>query len=154
MQSTVEVTSEPDSGVADRVVDSVLHTAMSIARLMRQRLTGDQLEPASYWVLKHLEKGSMRITDLASSTQLDTSTASRHVSQLERSGLVERSSDPADGRAQRIGLTAEGRRQLESSILRRREVLASTLEGWDRADLADLDRLLTRVVAGIEARTP
>ncbi|SEQ95494.1 MarR family winged helix-turn-helix transcriptional regulator [Microlunatus flavus] len=135
------------------VVDSVLHTAMSIGRLMRQRVVGDQLEPAAYWVLKHLERGSMRITELASSTQLDTSTASRHVTQLERTGLVGRSQDPDDGRAQRIDLTPEGRDQLQASITRRRQTLAAVLEDWEAADLADLDRLLARLVAGIESQT-
>ena len=151
MQSTASggATQEP----TEQVVDSVLHTTMSIGRLMRQRIVGDQLEPATYWVLKNLVRSSMRITELATSTQLDTSTVSRHITQLERSGLVERSQDPDDGRAHRIGLTAEGRAQLDASIARRREALASTFEGWDPADLAELDRLLSRVVAGIEART-
>jgi len=135
------------------VVDSVLHTAMAIGRMMRQRLAGDQLEPATYWVLKNLAPGSMRITALASSTQLDTSTVSRHVTQLEQSGLVERSQDPDDGRAQRVGLTDEGRTQLAASTARRREVLTNSLETWETDDLADLDRLLGRLVASIESRT-
>lgn len=135
------------------VVDSVLHTAMAIGRLMRQRLSGDQLEPATYWVLKNLAPGSMRITALASSTQLDTSTVSRHVTQLEQAGLVERSQDPDDGRAQRVGLTDEGRTQLAASTARRREALTNSLDGWDTTDLADLDRLLGRLVSSIESRT-
>lgn len=138
---------------ASHAVDSVLHTAMSIGRLMRQRVAGDQLEPAAYWVLKHLDRGSLRITELATSIQLDTSTASRHVSQLERSGLVARSQDPDDRRAQRIDLTPEGRAQLHASLTRRRDALASAFEGWDAADMADLDRLLSRLAADIESRT-
>jgi DNA-binding MarR family transcriptional regulator len=138
---------------ATQVVDSVLHTTMSIGRLMRQRLQGDQLEPATYWVLKHLVPGSMRITALASSTQLDTSTVSRHITQLEQAGLVDRSQDPDDGRAQRVGLTEEGRTQLEASTSRRRELLTESLDGWDTADLADLERLLGRLVASVESRT-
>jgi DNA-binding MarR family transcriptional regulator len=145
---TVEGRSSPTT----HVVDSVLHTAMSIGRLMRQRVVGDQLEPAAYWVLKHLDRGSMRITELAGSTQLDTSTASRHVTQLERTGLVERSQDPDDGRAQRVGLTDEGRQQLHASIARRRQALEESFADWDPADMADLDRLLSRLVTDIETR--
>lgn len=146
--ATVESGSSPTS----HVVDSVLHTAMSIGRLMRQRIVGDQLEPAAYWVLKHLDRGSMRITELAASIQLDTSTASRHVTQLERTGLVERSQDPDDGRAQRVGLTDEGREQLYASLARRREALADSFAEWEPADMADLDRLLSRLVTDIEKR--
>ena len=153
MQPTVESIGAGSFASAPQVVDSVLHTAMTIGRLMRQRLAGDQLEPATYWVLKHLAPGSIRITALASSTQLDISTVSRHVRQLEQSGLVERSRDPDDRRAQRVALTEEGRAQLAASTGRRREVLTDSLEGWDAADLADLERLLGRLVASIESRT-
>ncbi len=153
MQPIDEPNGGDGSASAPQVVDSVLHTALTIGRLMRQRLAGDQLEPATYWVLKHLAPGSMRVTALATSTQLDTSTVSRHVSQLEHSGLVERSQDPDDRRAQRVTLTEEGRTQLEASTTRRREVLTHSLEDWDAADLADLERLLGRLVASIESRT-
>ena len=152
MQSTVPTAEEAEASPT-QVVDSVLHAAMTIGRLMRQRVAGDQLEPSTYWVLKHLTPGSMRITALAATTQLDTSTVSRHVTQLEQAGLVERSQDPDDRRAQRVGLTVEGAEQLEASTTRRREVLTSSLEGWDTADLADLERLLRRLVVGIESRT-
>lgn len=151
MQSVDErSTSVP--ATATQVVDSVLSTTMAIGRLMRQRLAGDQLEPATYWVLKNLLPGSVRITALAASTQLDTSTVSRHVTQLEQAGLVERSQDPDDRRAQRVGLTEEGRTQLAASTARRRALLTRSLDGWDAADLADLERLLDRFVTSIESR--
>ncbi|HEY0239744.1 MAG TPA: MarR family winged helix-turn-helix transcriptional regulator [Friedmanniella sp.] len=152
MQTTTERGAEANPS-ATSVVDSVLHTAMTIGRLMRQRVAGDQLEPATYWVLKHLTNDSLRITALAATTQLDTSTVSRHVTQLEQSGLVERSQDPDDKRAQRVGLTEEGRTQLAASTARRRELLTTSLEGWDATDLADLERLLGRLVSSVEART-
>ena len=151
MQSTDERGTRAPA-TATQVVDSVLSTTLAIGRLMRQRLVGDQLEPATYWVLKNLLPGSVRITALAASTQLDTSTVSRHVTQLERAGLVERSQDPDDRRAQRVGLTEEGRSQLAASTARRREVLTHSLDGWDDADLADLERLLDRFVTSIESR--
>ena len=154
MQSTEERRGPDGAASPTVVVDSLLHAMMTIGRLLRQRVAGDQLEPATYWVLKHLTPGSMRITALASSTQLDTSTVSRHVSQLEQAGLVERGQDPDDGRAQRVGLTDEGRTQLAASTARRREVLTASLDGWDPVDLADLERLLGRLVADVESRTP
>lgn len=151
MQPVTEGGTPAPASVA-QVVDSVLSTTMTIGRLMRQRLAGDQLEPATYWVLKNLLPGSVRITALAASTQLDTSTVSRHVTQLEQAGLVERSQDPGDRRAQRVGLTEEGRAQLDASTARRREVLTRSLDDWDTADLADLERLLDRFVRSIESR--
>lgn len=151
MQSTDE-RGRRAPATAAHVVDSVLSTTMAIGRLMRQRLAGDQLEPATYWVLMNLSPGSVRISALAASTQLDTSTISRHVTQLEQAGLVERSQDPDDRRAQRVRLTEEGRAQLAASTARRREVLTHTLDDWDAAELADLERLLDRFATSIESR--
>ena len=144
----------PSPEATHQVVDSVLNAVLSIGRLMRQRNAADPHEPATFWLLKNLAQDSMRVTELASSTRLDTSTISRHVSQLERAGLVERTPDPLDGRAQRVGLSPEGRRQLQAALDRRREALTRSFDGWDAADVHDLDRLLGRFVRSIENLTP
>ena len=130
-----------------------MHAMMSIGRFMRQRSVGDQLEPATFWLLKNLAPESMRVTALAGCTNLDTSTVSRHVAQMERLGLVERHPDPDDGRAQRVGLSAEGRQTLDDALDRRRATMIRSFDGWDAADIADFDRMLGRFVAGIEHLT-
>ncbi len=132
-------------------VDSVMHALFSIGRLMRQRVEGDELEPGTFWLLKTLAaQGAMRVTDLAGSTNLDTSTVSRHVSQLQKSGLIERTPDPDDGRAQRVEPSAEGFRLLHQVMDRRRILLRRSLEGWDTSDISELDRLLARFVGNLE----
>ncbi len=73
----------------------------------------------------------MRITELAGLVNLDPSTVSRHVAQLERSGLIERTPDPDDGRAQLVTVTDEGQQKLEAAFARRRELLARSLAEWD-----------------------
>lgn len=123
---------------------------MSIGRLMRQRIDGDQLDPGTFALLKGLHcHGAMRVTDLAAFAGLDTSTVSRHVQHLHKAGLIERSSDPADGRAQKVGLTAEGREILEQSIARRHDLLNQTLKHWDESEIDLLDTLLARFVSDI-----
>ena len=136
-----------------QVVDSVMHAVLSIGRLMRQHATGDPLEPATFWLLKNLAEGSMRITDLAACSHLDTSTVSRHLSQLERTALIERSPDPQDGRAQRVGLSAAGRDRLQAAMDRRRDLLIHSFEGWPTDEIDEFDRLLSRFVDGIEHLT-
>lgn len=132
-------------------VESVMHAMMRFGQVMRHRVPGDTLEQGTFWLLKSLAtQGSMRITDLAGCTNLDTSTVSRHVSQLERSGLVERTPDPADRRAQLVELSPAGRAHLEAGFRRRRELLTSSLERWEVDDLARLDHLLGRFVKDIE----
>ena len=76
---------------------------------MRQRAQGETLDTGSFWLLKTLAtSGPLRVTDLAVCANLDVSTVSRHVAQLHSAGLIERTPDPVDGRAQRVKLSAPG----------------------------------------------
>jgi DNA-binding MarR family transcriptional regulator len=131
--------------------ESVLHALMSIGRLMRQRISGDSMEPGTFFLLKGLaSQEAMRVTELAAMSNLDASTVSRHVQQLHRSGLIERSPDPDDGRAQRVALSPQGRALLHDGLGRRRALLRRSLEGWDPSDVETLDRLLARLVDSVE----
>ncbi len=135
-------------------VDSVLDALMSIGRLMRNRTQGDQLDPGTFWLLKTLlGSGSLRVTELAACAGLDTSTVSRHVTQLDRAGLIVRTPDPQDGRAQRVELSDLGRTQLHLSLTQRRALLTRSLDGWDDDDVHQLDTLLARFVGNIEILT-
>ena len=78
---------------------------------------------------------------------------SRHVAQLERSGLVERTPDPDDGRAQLVGLTDDGQQLLDQAFQRRRDLLESALAGWEPADIAEFERLLGKFVTGVNSQT-
>lgn len=135
------------------LVDSVLMALMTVGRLMRQRAEGDDLEPATFWLLKTLSVQPMRVTELATSTNLDTSTVSRHVAQLDRAGLVERTPDPDDRRAHRVQLSLQGRSRLDDAFCRRRALLSRGLRDWDTDDVAHLDRLLSRFVGDVDNLT-
>lgn len=134
-----------------QTVQSVLHALMSVGRLIRQRGQGETLDPGTFWLLKTVSiNDSMRVTDLASSANLDISTVSRHVAQLHRAGLIERTPDPDDRRAQRVRLSAAGQESLERAVVARTALLARSLEAWSQADLEELDRLVTRFVTDVE----
>jgi DNA-binding MarR family transcriptional regulator len=151
MQATSPFIPHQQEEDAPAVVDSVLLALMAIGRLMRQRVDGDQLDPGTFWLLKTISvRGPLRVTELAGCANLDTSTVSRHVAQLDRAGLVERTPDPDDGRAQRIQLTGPGSTQLQSAFARRRELLSRALVGWQSDDIALLDQLLGRFVNDID----
>ncbi|GAA1836155.1 MarR family winged helix-turn-helix transcriptional regulator [Microlunatus capsulatus] len=133
------------------VVDSVLGALMTVGRSMRQRVAGDDLDPGLFWLLKNIAaEGPLRVTELAGCTNLDTSTVSRHVAQLHRAGLVERTPDPDDGRAHRLQLTDTGRSRLHDAFERRRTLLRRALGSWEADDVAELDRLLGRFVSDID----
>lgn len=139
----------PVRGEAPSAVDSVLHALMAVGRLMRQRVEKDGLDPGTFWMLKHLAGEPMRITDLAALARLDTSTVSRHVAQLERTGSVRRRPDPDDRRAQQVELTEHGQQQLDETLARRRALLTNSLESWSTDDLHTFDLLLGRFVADV-----
>ena len=131
-----------------------MHALMGIGRLMRQRGQGETLDTGSFWLLKTLAtSGALRVTDLAACTNLDSSTVSRHVAQLHGAGLIEREPDPVDGRAQRVKLSEAGAARIDAALRSRRALLEKSLESWDRRDLEELDRLLTRFAADVEALT-
>jgi DNA-binding MarR family transcriptional regulator len=150
----MQETAESASRARSSSVESVMHALMSIGRLMRQRSTGETLDTGSFWMLKTIgANDSIRVTDLATCVNLDTSTVSRHVAQLHSAGLIERTSDPVDRRAQRVKLSSRGERQLNAAVRARLALLERSLEGWAPDDLEQLDRLMTRFVGDIDNLT-
>jgi DNA-binding MarR family transcriptional regulator len=136
------------------LVNSLMHALLSVGRLMRQRTQGETVDSGSFWLLKNLAaSGPQRVTDLAVCSGLDASTVSRHVAQLHSAGLIERAPDPADGRAQRVKLSAAGLERFNAVLSTRRSLLEKCLESWDPGDLKELDRLLTRFAVDVEAFT-
>jgi DNA-binding MarR family transcriptional regulator len=135
-------------------VNSLMHAILSVGRLMRQRGQGETLDTGSFWLLKTLAaSGPQRVTDLAGCLGLDVSTVSRHVAQLHNAGLIERAPDPVDGRAQHVELSTAGISRVDAALSSRRALLERCLESWDPRDLEELDRLLTRFAADVEALT-
>jgi DNA-binding MarR family transcriptional regulator len=131
-----------------------MHALMSIGRLIRQRGQGETLDPGTFWLLKNIAaNGSMRVTDIAQHASLDVSTVSRHVAQLQKTGLIERTPDPDDRRAQLVRLTDTGRQRLAADLRARTTLLERSLESWSSEDLDQLDRAMNRFVADVETLT-
>jgi DNA-binding MarR family transcriptional regulator len=131
-----------------------MNALLGLGRLMRQRGQGETLDTGSFWLLKTLAtSGPLRVTDLAVCANLDASTVSRHVAQLHSAGLIERTPDPVDGRAHRVRLSDAGAARIDAALRARRALLERSLESWDSRDLEELDRLLTRFAADVEALT-
>ncbi|GAA0545945.1 hypothetical protein GCM10009533_51040 [Saccharopolyspora spinosporotrichia] len=108
-----------------------------------------------YILLKLLAtEGPLRSNALAEALHADPSTISRHVSQLVRNGLVERTVDPDDKRACPLAITAKGGERLADMRRRRDETLARLLESWPGAERAELARLLGRFVDEYERALP
>ncbi|WP_331453299.1 MarR family winged helix-turn-helix transcriptional regulator [Streptomyces sp. SS162] len=113
------------------------------------------LEPAAYGLLVRLdEAGGQRATELAGYFGVGKATMSRQLRALEELGLVVREPDPADGRASLVRLTGEGRDRFRRVRDARRARYVRKLAGWDRAEVAELARLLHQLNTGSEPRDP
>jgi DNA-binding MarR family transcriptional regulator len=83
-----------------------------------------------------------RSVDLASLYRLDKSTVSRQVGDLERRGLVSRTSGPARGQV--LSVTPAGRALLEEAAATRQAELASRVAAWSDGELAAFAAALQR----------
>lgn len=128
------------------VEEAVLTATVRVGRRLRQRLPGDEFDFSSLALLKAAAaQGPVRLSSLAGTLQLDASTVSRQVRTLEDRGLLERTTDPDDGRASRVNITDRGLRALEDGAQRRRDLIGDVLADWDDADREHLRVLLHRL---------
>src|SRR3712207_860930 len=106
---------------ASTAEDALVGTLLGVGRRWRTRLDGDTLDFSLVPILRTVQLcGPQRVSSVADQLRLDASTVSRHIKQLEDRGLLERTTDPDDGRASRIALTAEGASALDDHIARRK----------------------------------
>lgn len=130
--------------------EAVIHLLMQAGRRLRTRFPEDEVDPSTFPLAKQLMcTDAMRVSDLAASVGLDASTVSRQIKQLEDKGIVERTADPADGRASLVRLSDSGRATMQAGFQRRFNRIRGVLEHWSDADRTQLQTLLTRLAADI-----
>lgn len=138
---------EPDDAFVrlEREIGLLLRRARAISARLAAELHPD-LEGAAYGLLALLEDaGPLRASDLVARLGLDKSTVSRQVAQLVELGLVDRTADPVDGRAQVLTPSAEGSVRLAEIRDVRRARWKTDLADWPAADVATLAELLSRL---------
>jgi DNA-binding MarR family transcriptional regulator len=111
---------------------------------------GAAVSRTGYWVLVRVsEVAPARLSDVASTVELDLSTISRQIRDLVAAGLIARTPDPADGRAALLSLTARGEAVLEAVSESRRRVLATAIADWTDEERNALASGLLRLGAGL-----
>lgn len=96
--------------LANEAWEAMFRAQATLAREFEFEGAWGDLQPREYGVLYALSQArqGLRIIDLCDDVLLSQAGVSRLVSRLERRGLVARTGDPADGRASRLHLTADG----------------------------------------------
>lgn len=95
--------------------------------------------------------GPSRPSELAARTDLDLSTVSRHLTALERDGLVARLADPADGRAHLVELTRVGQEHLADLFAARSHMVTAATASWTSEERTELELLLRRLADDLVA---
>ena len=87
--------------------EAVIGLLMQAGRRLRTRHPEDQVDPSTFPLAKqlHAPRRACGVSDLAVEVELDASTVSRQIKQLEDKGIVERTARPGDGRASLVRLT-------------------------------------------------
>lgn len=109
-------------------------------------MKGFNITPTQFAALSQLHaEGTLSLSALGRKTTMDTATVFGVVSRLRQRGLVDQVSDPDDGRAVRLSLTARGKNEVQQMLARGAEVsnrILAPLKPDDRARfLAALDAL-------------
>jgi DNA-binding MarR family transcriptional regulator len=133
-------------GSADNVAEMI---TLGTDLMFRHLVDRDDLSPSAALVLNRINRqGPMRLTALAEAEGSSQSGMTQLVQRMERQGLLERWSDPADGRASLVTLGEVGRQFWEArqDVIRQR--VAALLAGVSRDDQVALS-LAAQVVVRV-----
>ncbi|HEX2467211.1 MAG TPA: MarR family transcriptional regulator [Solirubrobacterales bacterium] len=129
-------TSESTAEVAARLRLAIARTA----RRLRQE-AGGELSPSLAAALATVDRhGPLTPSELAERERVQRPTATRILSRLAEAGLVDRTSDPSDGRVSLVSATPRGQALLRRLRVRKNAYLARGLRDLDPEDVATLDR--------------
>jgi DNA-binding MarR family transcriptional regulator len=104
----------------------------------RGRCVDPLLAASSYLMLTFVaDNGPVRASEIADQFAIDKSAISRQLAHLTELGLLERASDPEDGRAMLVSASDDGRRRLADVAQHRRKWLDERLGEWSETDLTD-----------------
>ncbi len=108
----------------------------------------DAMSASAGLVINRLSReGPMRLTALAEAEGASQSGMTQLVQRMERQGLLERWSDPDDGRASLVKIGAVGREMWDARLDTRRKRIASLL-----AELPKDDRMALWLAAQVASR--
>jgi DNA-binding MarR family transcriptional regulator len=128
------------------LTDSAARLRLAIvrtARRLRQEAvgTGAELTPTAVSALASVERhGPLTPSELARIERVKRPTATRTLRVLGEAGLVDRASDPADGRSALVSVNAAGRERLRRLRGRKNAYLARRMRDLSADDVEVLER--------------
>lgn len=130
----------------EAIAESFLRVTRRLRRETGRRTAPFGLNPHQSRALRVIgESGPLRPSELAGRLGIVARSATDSVAGLVEAGFVERTTDPADGRAQLLALSPAGRTVLAEVSRIRAEVGRDFFGRLSEADRATLARLLDRL---------
>jgi DNA-binding MarR family transcriptional regulator len=123
---------------------------LALGQLVRRLRIEHRLSLSHAAVLARLDReGTHSIGSLAAAERIRPQSMAQTIRDMESDGLIERHTDPTDGRRSLVDMTADGRGMLEEDRRRRQgwltEALARELNAQERADLMKAVDLMRRL---------
>jgi DNA-binding MarR family transcriptional regulator len=115
-------------------------------------VAGSDITATQWVVLMHLREGlAINATDLCSQLRHDSGALTRIIDQLEARGLVQRERSREDRREVQLRLTQAGTATLALLLPAVIDKLNFALREFSRAEAAELTRLLSKLIATLDA---
>ncbi|WP_440709776.1 MarR family winged helix-turn-helix transcriptional regulator [Herbiconiux sp. YIM B11900] len=132
-----------------KVLSRVSRLAKQLEKTRRASFATVELEPWEFDVLAALRRAGapheLSPKALLEQTYVSSGTMTNRIDGMVRRGLVERRTDPNDGRGVLVSMTASGRDRVDAAISHLVEAEAELLSGLSRADQERLAALLRRL---------
>lgn len=146
----------PDFDLAPlQVVSRIRRLSRHLERLRRSAFAAAGLEPWEFDVLSALRRRGkpyeLSPTALAAETMVTSGTMTNRIDRLVERGLVERRTDPHDGRGVIVRMLPAGREKVDAAITRLVADEAELLAGLSRADQERLSALLRKLSLDFDA---
>jgi DNA-binding MarR family transcriptional regulator len=126
----------------ERELGLLMRRGSSLGREIAVQMHPD-LDSVSYSTLARIaETEPARASDLAEYFGIHKAVVSRQLRELERLSLVERTADPADGRARLLRLTRPGTKRMREVQEARAARFRALVQSWPQSDVDELARLL------------
>lgn len=87
---------------------------------------------------------------LQKKVNIDHAAVTRHIKQLEESGMVQRRKNPEDNRFTYVQLTDEGKRRVAAFCEEKQRFISNVLKGFSKEESSALLEMLTRIKENIE----
>jgi DNA-binding MarR family transcriptional regulator len=138
------------------VLGRLAETALTVMRDRLEPLFAQfGLQAGEFDVLATLRRSgepcALTPTALYEAAMISSGGMTSRIDRLEKAGLVERRPHPTDRRGALVALTSEGRALIDEAVGRHVDNERAILASLTSAEQAELDRLLAKLLAGLNA---